>query len=334
MRSSLKKLAVAAGLTATLLAGCTASGSTASPTSAGAGAQVIRIASLKGPTTMGLVELMADADQGTARHHYQVTMSGTPDEVVPKLTSGQFDVALLPANLAAVLFNRTQGKVQVAAINTLGVLDLVQNGTGVNDWSDIKGRTIYSSGKGTTPEYTLRYLLTANGINPDTDVTIEYRSESTELAGLLAAKPDAVGVLPQPFVTTLQAKAPTVRTVLSLSDAWDRSTRDSRMITGVLVVRTDWAAANKILFNDFLADYQASTKFTNDNPAQAAPLIVKAGIAPDEQTAIQAIPSCHITYLAGTDLKSSLGGYLRVLYTANPDSVGGTLPGDGFYYQP
>lgn len=297
----------------------------------------VRIASLQGPTTMGLVGLMRDAASGDGAQDYDVTMYGSPDEVVPLVLRGEVDVALLPANLAAVLYNKTLtddgSQVAVAAINTLGMLEVLEAGDTVRTIGDLAGRTVYSTGKGASPEFVLNHLLTANGITPGTDVTVEYRSEATEVAALLAATPGAVGVLPQPYVTVLTAKDPSVRRALSLSDEWAKVSPDSAMVTGVLVVRTAFAAEHPDAFDDFLTDYQASTQFTTSDPAAAAPLVVEAGIVPSAAVAESAIPACNITYVDGEEMATLLGGYLTVLHEADPASVGGSLPGDDFYYR-
>ncbi len=330
-----------------LLAGCgstanatvpsaTTSTTVTSTATATAEPTTIRIASLKGPTTMGLVGLMQEATAGTAAEDYQVTVYGTPDEVVPLVVQGKADVALVPANLAAVLYAKTKtadgAQVQVAAINTLGMLEVVEAGDTIHSVADLKGRTIYSTGKGASPEYVLDYLLTKSGLDPATDVTIEYKSEATEVTALLASEPGAIGVLPQPYVTIVKSKNPAVRTALSLSDEWAKVAPDSMMVTGVLVVRTQFVTEHPEAFTQLLADYQASTDFTNSHPEQAAPLIVAAGIVPAAPIAVTAIPASHITYIAGAEMKKGLGGYLTVLFDAAPASVGGSLPGDDFYY--
>ena len=334
---------VLVGLLAGCGAGATAAGApTAETRSATASATpsaeptTIRIASLKGPTTMGLVGLMQDATAGTAAEDYQVTVYGTPDEVVPLVVQGAVDVALVPANLAAVLYAKTKtadgARIQVAAINTLGMLEVVEAGDTVHSFADLQGRTIYSTGKGASPEYVLNYLLTKNGLDPAKDVTIEYKSEATEVTALLASEPDAIGVLPQPFVTIVKSKDAAVRTALSLSDEWDKVAPESTMVTGVLVVRTQFATEHPEAFAQFLSDYRASTAFTNEHPDQAAPLIVAAGIVPAAAIAEAAIPASHITYIAGAEMKKNLSGYLAVLFDASPGSVGGSLPGDDFYH--
>jgi NitT/TauT family transport system substrate-binding protein len=351
MKRTLHALLGAVAVSA-LLFGC-AAGTTAAPTTTPptttaptttaattpAERVTINVASLKGPTTMGLVKLMADAKTGAGKQDYQVTMYGAPDEVVPLVVQGKVDVALIPSNLAAVLYNQTKTDagpaVQVAAINTLGVLEIAESGSSVSSWADLKGKTIYTTGKGTTPEYVLDYLLTKNGLDPATDVTVEFKSEATELASLLTSTPGTVAVLPQPYVTVVTKQSPDVHSQLNLTDEWVKvSPAGSQLITGVLVVRSAFAQEHPAAFADFLADYQASTKYTNDDPADAATLIADAGIVPAAPVAQAAIPACHITYIAGDELKVALSSYLQVLFDADPKSVGGTMPGDDFYYQP
>lgn len=345
VRALLGSVAVAA-----LLLGCSsqAAAPTTSPaaTSATPGAATttpaervtMNIASLKGPTTMGLVKLMQDAKSGAGKQDYKVTMYGSPDEVVPLIVQGKVDVALVPSNLAAVLYNQTKKSsgpaLQVAAINTLGVLQLVENGTSVHSWADLKGKTIWTTGKGTTPEYTLDYLLEKHGLDPAKDVTVSFESEATALASRLTATPGTIAVLPQPYVTVVEKQDPSARSVFDFTDEWTKvSPAGSQLITGVLVVRSAFAQEHPAAFADFLADYQASTAYTNDDPADAATLIAAAGIVPKAPIAQAAIPTCHITYIAGDQMKTALSSYLQVLFAADPKSVGGTMPGDDFYFQ-
>jgi len=324
---------IAGALTAAaLLVGC--SGTTAAPTTTSPAATptatataertTITIASLKGPTTMGLVKLMSDATAGKGLQDYQATMYATPDEVVPKVVQGQVDIAMVPSNLAAVLYNKTRtdagAAVQVAAVNTLGVLELLEAGDTVKTWADLKGKTIYISGKGASPEYTLNFLLRKNGLDP-----------ATEVAAVLAATPGAVGVLPQPFATVLTMQTPSVRPALDFTDEWTKVAPDSQLVMGVVIVRTAFLTEHPQAFADFLTDYQASVKFTNDDPAAAGELIAAAGIVPKAAIAAKAIPACNITFIDGAEMKSALGGYLSVLFAADPASVGGSLPGDDFY---
>ena len=197
----------------------------------------MRVASLKGPTTMGLVKLMQDAEAGLTANDYTFAMEGTADAISPLLIQGELDAAMIPCNLAAVLINRTEGALEIAAINTLGVLYVLENGDTIQSVEDLRGKTIFSTGQGTTPEYALDYVLSRNGIDPDSDVTVEFRSESTEVASAMLNDAASIAVLPQPFVTSVLMQNENVRVALSLTDEWDKVGDGSAMITGVCVVR-------------------------------------------------------------------------------------------------
>ncbi|MEL7659140.1 MAG: PhnD/SsuA/transferrin family substrate-binding protein, partial [Bacillota bacterium] len=168
--------------------------------------QVIEIGSLKGPTTMGMVKLMNDSESGSTEESYHVSMYGTADEIVTGIVSGKLNIAAVPCNLSSVLYNKTKGQINVAAINTLGVLYIVETGDMIHSVADLKGKTIYSTGKGTTPEFALNYVLSKNGLDPETDVNIEYKSESTETVALLEQGDSRIALLPQPYVTAVQMK--------------------------------------------------------------------------------------------------------------------------------
>ncbi len=295
----------------------------------------INIASLKGPTTMGLVGLMDDAAKGTAAEDYQVTMYASPDEVVPLVAQGSVDMALIPSNLAAVLYAKTKGTdaaISVMAINTLGVLNIVESGDTVKSIADLKGKTVYLTGKGASPEYVMDYLLAQAGLTPGVDVDLQFLTEHTEVVAKLSSTPGSIGVLPQPFVTIAEAKSPDLRTALDLTKEWAAVSPDSQLITGVVVVRNSFATEHPEAVTQFMTDYAASTEWVNANPADAAPLIVAAGIVPDPALAEKAIPFCYITFVPGAEMKSSLSGYLQVLFNADPKSVGGSMPGDDFYF--
>ena len=192
----------------------------------------MRIAGLKGPTTMGLVNLLPMQEDGSANLSYDLQLYGTADEIVPLLTKGELDMAAIPANLAATLYQKTEGAIQVMAVNTLGVLYVVEKGDTVQSVADLKGRTILSTGKGTTPEYVLRYILAQNGIDPDNDVTIEFYSEATEVTPRWPWPEDAIAVLPQPYVTSASMQDDTLRVALDLTAEWEKVC-DTQLITGV-----------------------------------------------------------------------------------------------------
>ncbi|HIT00435.1 MAG TPA: ABC transporter substrate-binding protein [Candidatus Faecaligallichristensenella faecipullorum] len=292
---------------------------------------VVRIGSLKGPTTMGLVKLMQDDKNGESLNDYEFTMAGAADEISGKLATGDLDMALIPANLAAVLYNNTQGKIQMTAINTLGVLYVVEAGDSIQSIEDLKGKTVLSTGKGTTPEYGLNFVLSKNGIDPAKDLTIEFKSEATEAAAALADGSATIAVLPQPFVTTAMMNNDKLRLALSLTDEWAKVEPESAMITGVAVVNAEFAQQNPEAVQNFLSEYQASTEYVNANPQEASVWIEEADIAP-AAVAEKAIPQCNIVCITGTEMKEKAEGYLNALYEQNPKAVGGQLPDEAFYF--
>lgn len=296
----------------------------------------VNILALKGPTAMGMVSLMNQADQGeVADENYNFQIVASPDEVTPAIAQGTADIAAVPANLASVLYQKTDGSVQVLTINTLGVLYLVENGDQIQNISDLKGKTIYASGKGATPEYALNYILKENGLTPGEDVQIEWKSEHTECVAALAEYEDAIALLPQPFVTTAQSKNDSLRVALDLTEEWDNIQKEnggnSSLVTGVTVVRTEFVQEHPEIVEDFMERYQESVTFVNDHAEEAAKIIGNYDIIPEE-VAKKALPECNIVYIDGAEMKEKLSGYLEVLKQENPQSVGRALPADEFYY--
>ena len=301
-----------------------------------------RIAALKGPTAMGLVELMqqsgASEDQedskedAAAGNQYDFTLAGAADEVTPALLKGDLDMACVPANLAATLYQKTEGALEVLAVNTLGVLYIVENGNAVQSMADLKGKTIVAAGKGSTPEYALRYLLSQNGLDPDNDVVIDWKSEHSECVAALATGAATIALLPQPFVTVAQTKVDGLRMALDLTAEWDALDNGSAMITGVVVARKDFVEAHPAAVDAFLTDYNASVDCVNSNVSDAAQLIVQYGILEAAPIAEKALPHCNIVCITGQEMQEKLSGYLQVLFDANPDAVGGAMPETDFYY--
>ncbi len=294
----------------------------------------IKIAALKGPTAIGMVKQMEDAAQGLTTNNYQYTIAGTADEITTGLVKGDFDIAAVPCNMAAVLYNKTEGKVKLAGINTLGVLYVIETGDTIHSVSDLKGKTIYSTGIGTTPQYTLNYILNANGLDPEKDVTIVYKTEPTEVAAMLTEADNAIAMLPQPYVTSVMMTNDKVRIALDVAKEWEAvSTDNSSVVTGVVVVRSDFLEKNKAAFDAFMTEYQASTDYVKANVDEAAGLLEKFDIF-KASVAKNAIPYCNITMLQGEEMKTKVNGYLDALYQQNPKAVGGKLPTEDFYYIP
>lgn len=293
---------------------------------------VIRVGGLSGPTSMGLVKLMEDAANGKTTNEYEFAkLSTDPATFVAPLAKGEIDIAAVPSNLASVIYNNTEGKVKVIALNTLCVLNIVERNESIKSISDLKNKTIYATGQGATPEYTLRYLLSKNDINPDSDVTINWCADTTQALSYISNDTQAIAMLPQPFVTVAMNKVEGLRIALDLNDEWDKINPDGHQITGVMVARTDFIEKHQDAVETFLEEYKSSIEYLDNNAEDGAKLIEKYEIvaAPIAQ---KALPNCHIVYMVKDEMKTSLSGFLSILNDMNPQSIGGKLPSDDFYY--
>lgn len=290
--------------------------------------EAIQVGALTGPTAMGMVRLLEDG-----KDTYEPTILGAADELVPLILQGQVDIASVPANLAATLYNKTQGGITVLAVNVLGVLYIGEYNTeNLQSLADLKGQTIYATGKGSTPEYFLRYVLSQNGIDPDKDVTVEWKSEPSEVVALLNAEQKGIAMLPQPYVTAAAAQlGEGFRVALSLSDEWANLDNGTLCTTAVVMARKEFAEQNPEAVEQFLAELEASVAWVNENVEDAAQLCGDYGIikAPVAQ---KAIPQCNLVCITGADMQQALSGCLNVIFEENPKAVGGALPESDFYY--
>ena len=296
--------------------------------------QHVKVAALKGPTAIGMVKLMKDSKEGQAANDYEFTIAAAADEFTSLLIKGDIQLAALPCNAAATLYNKSEGKIQLLGINTLGVLYILENGNTIQSVADLKGKTIYTTGKGTTPEYTLRHLLKSAGIDPDNDVVIEFKSEAAEVAQtMMAAGNGAVAMLPQPYVTTLQNNNADIRIALDVTKEWEAVTKDgSTVVTGVIAVNTKYYENNKQTVDKFMEEYQSSVSYVNANVEAAANLVEEFDIF-KAAVAKKAIPYCNITFITGEECKNKVSKYLTVLFNENAAAVGGKMPDEKFYIQ-
>ena len=292
----------------------------------------IKLGGLKGPTSIGLVKLVDDAKKGSLPYSVEFDMESAPDVMAPKLLNGEVDIAALPVNMGSVLFNKSDGKVTMLDIGTLGILYILEKGDqSIKTVADLKGRTIVANGQGATPEYTLSYLLSANGMDINSDVTIDWKSSADEVLSTIENMDNAIVMLPQPFVTVAQTKVQNLNTVLDLTKEWDALGTGGKLITSGLFVRNDFLESNKELVDEFIANYTDSVKWINENVEDASKLveeydIIKAPIA------AKAIPYCNLVSITGDEMKTAAEDYFKTLFDLNPKSVGEALPGEEFYY--
>jgi len=340
---------LAAVMTLTLFAGCGAAESSSAAETASASESAsesseaesasasepavktdVNIAVLKGPTGMGAAYLMEKNSTGEAANNYNFTIASAPDEITAGLVSGELDIAALPTNAIAALYKKTNGGVQALAVNTLGVLYILENGDTIKSVADLEGKTILASGKGSTAEYVLTYILSQNGLTDGQNVTVEWASEHAEAATKAAAGDYSIVMLPEPFVTSLQKQAPDFRVALNLTDEWENAA-GSTLTMGGIAVRKEFADANPEAVAAFVKEYAESADYANSSVDEAAELCGKYGII-DAAVAKEAIPRANIVCLTGDDMRNALMDFYSVLMTFAPDSIGGALPGEDFWY--
>lgn len=290
----------------------------------------VSVAFLKGPTGIGAVGLMDSIDSS---NDYIFEISSAPDEVMAELIQGGVDIAALPTNVASVVYNKSEQDVCVAAINTLGVLHILERGDTIQSIADLEGKTIYATGQGSTPEYVLNYILQKNNIN----AKVEFMAEHSELAAALLAGEVDIALLPEPNVTAVLLKDNTIRQALDLTQEWDtlqasNSLEASRLAMGCIVARKEFVQNNPEAFDNFLKEYQQSVEFVNNNVSKAAALVEQYGIMDSVAAAEKAIPNCNIVFIANEEMKNALQGFYNILFEANPKSIGGALPNEDFYY--
>lgn len=293
----------------------------------------VRVGALSGPTAMGMIKVMSDDEAGLTTVDYDFQeLSTDPAAFVAPLVQGDIDIAAVPSNLASVIYNKSEGAVEVLAINTLGVLNIVERGESINSIADLAGCTLYATGEGATPEYTLRYLLASAGLDADTDLTIQWCADTTEALSYIQNDEEAIAMLPQPFVTVAMTQVEGLRPAINFNEAWAETEAEGDIVTGVVVARKEFVETHPDTVAAFLEDYRASVDFVNANTAEAAEMVAHFGILPKAPIAEKALPNCSITFIEGEEMKASLSSYLQILFDQNPAAIGGNMPGDDFYY--
>lgn len=289
----------------------------------------LEVAALNGPTGIGMVKLLEETE-GAEKPKYNIALYQSPDEIVGKVVSGELDIACVPSNMGAVLYNKTEGGVKLLGMNTLGVLYIVENGEAVQSVEDLKGKTILASGKDSTPEFVLNNVLTESGLVIGEDVTVEFMGNHADIASKLMAEEGTIALLPQPFVTTVLAKNESVRIAVDMNEAW-HNLHEMDLPMGIIIGNSTVIEENPKAIDAFLKDYEASVKFVNENLDDAAALVEKYQIVPSAAIAKIAIPKCNIVYRDSEASKDSLNTFYGILEAANPKAVGGKLPDETFY---
>jgi len=293
----------------------------------------VRVFALKGPTGMGMAKLISDAAAENSASPYTITVASSPDAVAAEILKGEYDIAAVPTNLAAVLYQKTEGTLMIGAVNTLGVLYILENGNSIKSLADLNGKTIYATGQASTPEYILNYILQTNNI----DCEVIYLAEHAELAAQMSAGDVKIAMLPVPNATTVLASNPDVRIALNCTEEWEKASakdeNDGALYQGCVVIRREFAEKYPETVEKFLADYETSVKFVNENSDEASVMIEQAGIIPKAAVAKKAIPDANIVFISGDEMIKGLTGFYKVLYDFNPSAVGGSLPDENIFYK-
>ena len=295
----------------------------------------VQVAVLSGPTGVGAAKLLdgVDNDPASLRVAYEYTIYTDNSELVAGLNTGEIDIATMASNVAVNLYNKT-GDVKIIAAGTLGVLHILEGsgGDSIHSVEDLRGKTVWSAGQGANPEYILRYLLRESGLEVGTDVEIVF-ADAGEISAKLLSGDIECAMLPVPAATAAIAKGEgKVRAAIDVTEAWNELQGGSQLIMTAVVARRSFVESYPELVDAFLADYEKSIDYVNNNLDAAAKLVADYGITPSAAIAKQAIPQCHLAFLSGNEMVRAMSGYFLALYAIDPASVGGSVPDDGIYY--
>ena len=330
----IKRLLVLSLMAILILSALAACGRDSAPVAAGqdgSGPLDMQIGTLNGNMGVAMAWLMEQAELGIPFDNYSFERRTAPDQLTAALLSGQVQIAALPTNVAATLYNRSEGLIQMIAISAYGVLHILENGEEINAIADLRGRTIHTTGQAANPEFILNHILEQNGLTPGVDVFVQFH-QNEALAALMAAGEIDLSMMPEPMVTSVLAQNENVRVALDMTTEWDAVGDGSSLVMSCIVVRRDFAEAHPEAVLRFLDYFRQSVEETVANPAEAAQLIAKFEIIASPAIAERAIPGCNLTFITGADMEPTIRGYFQVLYTANPDAIGGAMPDAAFYF--
>lgn len=290
----------------------------------------VTIAGLKGPTSIGMIKMIDEKALQNDNYNVEYVQESAPDSLTGKIINGEIQISSVPINLASVLYNKTQGKVQLLAVNTIGNLYIV--GTeDLNAISQLENKTIGMSAKGSTPDFAMNYILNKSGLEGKTE--LNYSLDHATLAQSVIAEDTKIALLPQPFATQTMLKNPNVKMLIDLNEAWnDASEGSSQLYTGCIIVNKEFAENNPEFISEFLNQYEQSVNWVLENQKDASVLVAKHEIMPDAALVEKAIPYCGITFKNAEEAKSGLNDFYKVLFDSNPASVGGSMPDDEFYF--
>ena len=293
-----------------------------------AAAAAVNVMVLNGTTGFGMANLMDAAAKGEAAQEYNFTVETDASNIVAALANGSADIAALPTNAAAAVYNKTQGKVQVLALNTLGVLYLVTDGSvEISSMADLAGKTVYAPAQ--NPSFIFQHIVDANGVE---NVTIDNTyAQPADLNTAVASGQVSIAVLPEPMVTVAKANNPDLKVALDLTAEWDKVSEPGSLVQGCVVVRKEFVAGNAVAVDTFLGEYDASIEALTTDVEGTAAKIEANGIFAKAAVAAKAIPNCNVCFIVGEEMQTALSQFLTIMHGVAPASVGGSIPGEDFY---
>ncbi len=290
------------------------------------------VACLKGPTGLGMAKLMKDNEGKKTANNYKFTVATSPDEISGKIVTGEINIASVPTNLAAKLYNKTNGKVKMLAVNTLGVLSIIENGNSIKTAADLKGKTIYATGEGSNPEYILKEILKDNKFQVGKDVNITFVASNDELTAAIVSGKAQVAMVSEPVASVVLSKKGSLRRALSLNDEWEKKEK-GKLMMGCVVALDSFINTNKSAVDKFLEEYKKSIDFAINSTDEAAKYCAEFQIVPSEEIAKASIPNSNLTFIKGNEIQKSIENYFNVLTEFDQNSLGGKLPQKDFYYE-
>jgi NitT/TauT family transport system substrate-binding protein len=294
----------------------------------------ILTATLKGPSAMAMIKMIEEQPILGIEFKTVFEIKNEPNQVKAMIMKGIPDFAVVPTTMAALLYNMGQ-EYRLAAIPVWGSLYIFGSDTTILGWNDLKNKRISLMSKGNTPDVLFRYLASANGLDPEKDLQLDYSFPGhIELANAIASGISDLGVISEPMVSLVQQKNPLVKPLMDLNIEWEKKFGDSvPFAQTALLVKKDFLIKNPKLVEEYLSKIEESVNWVNSNPNEAASLIQKYAILPDSVTALISIPRCNIKYSSAEKEKTGIEKYLKVFYTFNPLIIGGRMPDEEFYYQ-
>lgn len=290
----------------------------------------IKIYALSGTTAMGMAQMISNAENDTDEMNYNIEIFNAADKITNAVITGECAIAALPTNVAAKLYKKSEGGVQLLALNTLGVLYVLDTTGSINTLSDLSGKTVYIPGGGSNPEYITAALINGAGISNVTLDTTSY-PDPNALQVALAAGKVSIAVLPEPKVSVVTGSAQNVKVAIDLTAEWEKIYGENTLVQGCLVINKAFADEHPAEVKKFLQDYEASVNFISQGSDEAVGMVVDTGIIPKAPLVKKALPKCNLCCITGNDMKDSIGVFYEKIFALDKQSIG-AMPDDGFYY--